>query len=598
MKKKWLAFIGLGCVLALLGCGQSGVEAGFDAGQTEVSQTEVNQEDALEDEQSENVQESEAVNEDSENAEALEEAYAVEKTPLDALEEYAWSLRRSQLIYNWYDYAQAESGTFVHTDTFKEHGTDPEGYLYYILSDLDQDNEEELLVLGCSQNSDAPVNLVVSIYESDENGVHLADSRVILENAFSEWCDSGNVRFFIKDEKYILMDSAQHGYLSCDGSQYDIRAFSYNGEKLEKAVDYCVNGSDFYGSGKHATELTDELRTLKMEKTIRFVADKDIFRICAADEGLRSLYKLSLENTFVYGKEQKASDITAYFEEYYGQEDEDDYFLKDTSVRLLTEEELSKYNKVQLRKIRNEIYARNGWKFEDERLDFEFSQKAWYVPCGQLDDKELSEIELANKNLIVEMERTAPDFISRDVFVKGSEKLAEAELQQIEEDLNSFELNGFLCSIYRNIRDASLVDIFYNGAGLPAEYDVEKVRRAYMEKEEIDTIETDLGVIDAKAARAFITQKTGGLRICQFRDRLGWDYLEEEGVFAREYSDTNYSRVSVTDGYKSGDVYTIYYENESYQYLYENSPLKVTFTRDENGYHFISNEAEAAAYYR
>lgn len=53
---------------------------------------------------------------------------------------------------------------------------------------------------------------------------------------------------------------------------------------------------------------------------------------------------------------------------------------------------------------RNEIYARHGRKFKDEKLQAYFDARDWYEGTIEPDDFEeslLSEIEIANRDLLV-----------------------------------------------------------------------------------------------------------------------------------------------------------------------------------------------------
>jgi hypothetical protein len=51
-----------------------------------------------------------------------------------------------------------------------------------------------------------------------------------------------------------------------------------------------------------------------------------------------------------------------------------------TSTRKVTEEDLYYRSAAELRIMRNEIYARNGYIFDNEELHNYFSQKSWYQP--------------------------------------------------------------------------------------------------------------------------------------------------------------------------------------------------------------------------
>lgn len=89
-----------------------------------------------------------------------------------------------------------------------------------------------------------------------------------------------------------------------------------------------------------------------------------------------------------------------------------DYILPDVSTRFYSQSELAGLSKQQLYLARNEIYARLGRKFKNADLDKYFRGKSWYQPLYEPDafdakgDGVFNQYELANRNLIVEIERT------------------------------------------------------------------------------------------------------------------------------------------------------------------------------------------------
>lgn len=85
-----------------------------------------------------------------------------------------------------------------------------------------------------------------------------------------------------------------------------------------------------------------------------------------------------------------------------------EYVLKDSSSRYLTKDDLQGLSADDCRIARNEIYARHGRKFDDEGLQSHFNSCSWYrgtIEPGDFQETMLSDIEVANKNLIVEYEK-------------------------------------------------------------------------------------------------------------------------------------------------------------------------------------------------
>ncbi len=85
-----------------------------------------------------------------------------------------------------------------------------------------------------------------------------------------------------------------------------------------------------------------------------------------------------------------------------------DYILPDSSTRYLTEDELSGLSLDELRKARNEIYARHGRKFDNTELQNYFNGKSWYNgtinPDDFDDDNILNDYEKENIKLIQSLE--------------------------------------------------------------------------------------------------------------------------------------------------------------------------------------------------
>ncbi len=84
----------------------------------------------------------------------------------------------------------------------------------------------------------------------------------------------------------------------------------------------------------------------------------------------------------------------------------EEYILPDADSRYVSREELESMDSEELRYIRNEIYARHGYIFQDEILQAYFMGKNWYSPTvTEVPDSALNEYELANRDLVVEMEQ-------------------------------------------------------------------------------------------------------------------------------------------------------------------------------------------------
>lgn len=85
----------------------------------------------------------------------------------------------------------------------------------------------------------------------------------------------------------------------------------------------------------------------------------------------------------------------------------DGYIFPHSDTELLTRDDLEGLSAEECKLARNEIYARHGRKFKDEALQEHFNSCDWYEGTIDPDDfqeEDLTEIEIANKDLIVEYE--------------------------------------------------------------------------------------------------------------------------------------------------------------------------------------------------
>ncbi len=74
------------------------------------------------------------------------------------------------------------------------------------------------------------------------------------------------------------------------------------------------------------------------------------------------------------------------------------------SEKLLTPEELKEYTKKELNLMKNEIYARYGYRFKSRPLSDYFNKQKWYRPQKNNVDRYFSHFELENIKLIKQIE--------------------------------------------------------------------------------------------------------------------------------------------------------------------------------------------------
>ena len=84
------------------------------------------------------------------------------------------------------------------------------------------------------------------------------------------------------------------------------------------------------------------------------------------------------------------------------------YVISGSDSELISRDSLKNMSDEDLRLAINEIYARHGRKFDDEELQNYFNSKDWYegkIDASDFKESELSDIEMANRDLIVEYEK-------------------------------------------------------------------------------------------------------------------------------------------------------------------------------------------------
>jgi hypothetical protein len=556
----------LALLIAISGCGKS--ESSLNG---QDSSEEINANGTGEDEEQAKTGAGDAADKEADTADAKQNADTPGEEQVDqtkgtvdaenALAEYALHLNGSNLDGVSFEYTKTADGMWQRS-SLDDSLFQVAGNLDFVLRDFDGDGSEELLTYDMEKR-DGDWAVTASIYEQKDGQVQKADTKTLLEKAFS-FCDSGDVRFFLKDDKYICMDSGLSCFVIADGMQYAVKAYSYNGEKLVEMANEELQGSDFYEVGHSMTEYVDQLNTMGFSKTAAAVYDRDVLRVCAADSGITFLSKILLHHSYLEEDKTWAYDPYAYMEFVEGEEAEDAYVLPESNEKGLSADELRDLGEDRLRIARNEIYARYGRSFQDEALAQYFQKKAWYCQSETIDDTILSETELANRDLILQAEQNAAleDRMLPEQYQPAYEKQDTETEKNMEDLLNTTAYNGFLSRTYQNVKDAELGEIFYNGAGISGSAGAlqEELKAEYLKVSGQAEIYTDFMALSEQEMEVLLQNETG-LSMADFNHRIGWYYLPAYGAFAKEVSDTNFKQIEVQDVYynKAADVYSVLY---------------------------------------
>lgn len=564
--KKRVSFLVLALLIAISGCGKS--ESSLNG---QDSSEEINANRTGEDGEQTKTGAGDAADKEADTADAKQNADTPGEEQVDqtketvdaenALAEYALHLNGSNLDGVSLEYTKTADGMWQRS-SLDDSLFQVAGNLDFVLRDFDGDGNEELLTYDMEKR-DGDWAVTASIYEQKDGQVQKADTKTLLEKAFS-FCDSGDVRFFLKDDKYICMDSGLSCFVIADGMQYAVKAYSYNGEKMVEMANEELQGSDFYEVGHSMTEYVDQLNTMGFSKTAAAVYDRDVLRVCAADSGITFLSKILLHHSYLEEDKTWAYDPYAYMEFVEGEEAEDAYVLPESNEKELSADELRDLGEDRLRIARNEIYARYGRSFQDEALAQYFQKKAWYCQSETIDDTVLSETELANRDLILQAEQNAAleDRMLPEQYQPAYEKQDTETEKNMEDLLNTTAYNGFLSRTYQNVKDAELGEIFYNGAGISGSAGAlqEELKAEYLMVSGQAEIYTDFMALSEQEMEVLLQNETG-LAMADFNHRIGWYYLPTYGAFAKEVSDTNFKQIEVQDVYynKAADAYSVLY---------------------------------------
>jgi molybdopterin converting factor small subunit len=322
------------------------------------------------------------------------------------------------------------------------------------LSSAEKKLESEFTKIGSRVNSDGGNDTVYSgnnnetiVVSADNNdtvvglGYTLMDSAAIGESMESSTDDSSSDMSteLVSDNdtqemyadvlsKYSQYDGAEYGTFDIDGDGVDELIISYG----TMSADW---NNDIYsvidGKAKKIGEVSGTQKFYKADDQNGIYAvyghmGSEIIQRIVLSDGKISKIKVK-DTTIKAGEEYYSNDypIQMYYfdgspvesEESESEESESDsignpaseYVLPESSDRLLSKDELEGLSSDDLMIARNEIYARHGRKFKDQKLQDYFDSCAWYdgyIEPEDFDDSVLSDIEKKNAELILSVENS------------------------------------------------------------------------------------------------------------------------------------------------------------------------------------------------
>lgn len=230
----------------------------------------------------------------------------------------------------------------------------------------------------------------------------------------------------------LVADSWSIAMMFSDGVGRDVRAVTCKNHTYDAVGDFSYAGSDCteedYEEGNQASSKMGMSGVTKSLEGPYFMQDQDVTLIAASHVEL-----LAFADTMKIGFGEKygtiyvdkvdatdsaaASSLVDAYKKYdekimkdreQAYKEASDYILPMSNERKLTAEDLEdiKDDAWLLKVARNEIYARYGRKFKDDKLQEYFNGKDWYVATYSIEDHpdEVSDIETYNAKFIQKYE--------------------------------------------------------------------------------------------------------------------------------------------------------------------------------------------------
>ena len=165
----------------------------------------------------------------------------------------------------------------------------------------------------------------------------------------------------------------------------------------------------------------------------------------------------------------------------------------------------------------------------------------------------------------------------------GTRQLTAEELKSLNDNFDYADGGFFVCT-YDRPEEIDWDEVMYNGAGIDLPEVPEEVL-SYFETYEGE-IDTDVTAIAENALQKFALQKTG-VPYEYARKKLSW--FNYDGVYLFQHGDTNIIGIEFTDGYVSGDTYTLYYDGVDIEHHYAEKPYVMTAVIRNGEWRYISN---------
>lgn len=297
----------------------------------------------------------------------------------------------------------------------------PQGTIGYKIADFDSDGNDELLFVSI----DSGYYFNIEIFEVKGKRVESVAKKMfqgVGDEVFSE--GEGIVSFFTIEGNKILLESRSSVWLAADGARLCYEYLSYEdgpGIKVIAANSYV--GSDGLDSGYVDALVAAGANNASWDEIFRgeknpsdylnnpeLITNMSCVHTIDAREFQNWLSNAREGDTRIVSNVQISSSPLQpqYMYQSAFEAATSGEILADSSSRRLSKDDLRGLSKEECRIARNEIYARHGRIFDDEELRNHFRQFDWYeerISAGDFKESMLSDIEMYNRDLIVEYEK-------------------------------------------------------------------------------------------------------------------------------------------------------------------------------------------------
>ena len=231
----------------------------------------------------------------------------------------------------------------------------------------------------------------LGMYALDGNGYSYDLVRQYLSGA-------GTTQYYVNPDTYIFYDSNTRYLTDADLSPLSAQELCYAKNEIYARRGYIFsstelsdffNGKNWYWGTVDASSFSDSVFNSVELANIGLLEQKEY---AAAPGG----YVLD-QPGYTY------QNIGSYSTGNAVRATTSDYIFYDSSVRPLTDEEVSSLSLQQMCYARNEIYARLGYIFQSQELRDYFGSKSWYhptIPAASFSDQAFNSVEIGNIELL------------------------------------------------------------------------------------------------------------------------------------------------------------------------------------------------------